>query len=120
MDYVNFYEGPLGQGPEIDDRVYMERFSQPDTAAIFYELNLLHMERTAAIDFTINAKYYFPDGSKMGEFAWESRAEADWTSSWHSAGYGWEETGNWQVGRHKIEIYINDELVYTGWFEIYQ
>ena len=120
VEEVLFFEAPLGESPEKEDREYVDSFYQPEARSIYYELNLLHPLRTEGIEFTVNAMYYFPNGEKMGEYAWESHAEADWDSSWHSAGYGWEEAGNWELGSHKIEIYIDDELVYTGWFEVYR
>ena len=104
----------------VDDRVYADRFYNPETRSIYYELNLIHPERQELVEFVIRAIYYYPDGSVMGDFTKDSSAEVDWDTSWHATGWGWEEPGKWDLGSYYVEIHVNDQFAADGWFEVYE
>ena len=120
VDELLFFESGSEEMDSVDDRVYSDLFHNPETRSIYYELNLLHPERQEPISFVIRAIYYYPDGSVMGDFTKDSNAEADWETSWHATGWGWEDPGNWDPGSYYVELHIDDQFVADGWFEIYE
>jgi len=118
VDELLFFESSRDAMDAKDDRQYSTVFSNASTRSIYYELNLIHPDRSEQVDFLIRAIYYYPDGSVMGDFSKDSYAESDWSTSWHAHGWGYENPGNWKIGDYYVEIYLNEELVATSWFTV--
>jgi serine/threonine protein kinase len=117
IESLRFFEGPQQQPPH-EGRVYSQRFAQSKARYIYYELNLEYAEHSQAVDFVLDVIYRSPDGSVFAELTGNHRIEADWTSSWHSKGWGWSDPGKWPIGTYRVEMYVAGELVATGSFEI--
>ena len=118
IENLRFFEAPQQQPPR-EERVYSQRFAQSEARYIYYEINLAYPEHSQAVDFALDVVYRNPDGSAFAEFTGNHRIEADWTSSWHSKGWGWDDPGKWPVGTYGVELYVEGELIATGSFEIY-
>lgn len=98
-------------------RVYGSAFPKGETRSIYYELNLLHIPPGRRIDFDIEARW---TNSETGPFSSKlsSHILAGWEYSWHAAGVGWAEPGNWPVGDCAVSLFIGDEYVVSGTFRI--
>lgn len=118
LDELLFFESSREEMDAKDDRQYSSLFSNSSTRSIYYELNLIHPDRSEMIEFVIRAIFYYPDGSVMGDFSKDSYAEMDWSTSWHAHGWGYQDPGNWKIGDYYIEVFVNEELVASSWFTI--
>jgi serine/threonine protein kinase len=115
---LRFFEGGYDMPPR-DARQYGTRFAQAEARYIDYELNLEFPAPGRPVDFEVMAVYYGPDGTELDRFSAEYRLEADWTTSWHAKGWGWDDPGKWSTGAHRVELYVDDALIASGTFEIY-
>ena len=66
----------------------------------------------------IDTVFFRNDGGTFAQQSTEVAVNANWTSLWHSAGSGWNDPGQWAVGRYRVELSIENELAATAWFEI--
>jgi serine/threonine protein kinase len=115
---MRFFEGGYDIPPR-DERQYTTRFAQSDTRYINYELNLEFPEPGHQVEFQVEAVYYRPDGTELTTLSADYHLEADWTTSWHAKGWGWDEPGNWPVGTYDVELYVDGYLIAFGVFEVY-
>jgi hypothetical protein len=118
IENLRFFAGPQQQPPR-EERVYGQRFAQSETRYLYYEINLEYGKHEQAVEFALDVIYYNPDGSVRAEFTGNHRLEADWTSSWHTKGWGWDDPGKWPIGVYGVEMYVEGELVASDSFEIY-
>jgi hypothetical protein len=115
---LRFFEGGYDIPPR-DEREYTTRFSQAETRYIDYELNLEFPEPGRRVEFVVETVYYRPDGTELAWLTADCYLEADWTSSWHAKGWGWDEPGNWPLGTYYVELYVDGNLVAGGEFEVF-
>jgi serine/threonine protein kinase len=114
-----FFEGGV-ERPAYEDRQYSNSFARSEARYIYYELHLEYPEHGEVVDFDIEVYYYKSDGSILGQFTANHQVEADWTSSYHTWGWGWPDPGNWPVDLYLVELYIDGELIASGTFDIYE
>jgi hypothetical protein len=100
-------------------RIYQSRFAQATTRSVYTEIYLEHPQPGRRIDFIITLVYIRENGTTFRIEEYQSRIEADWTSSNHWAGVGNYGPGDWSAGTHKVDVHIKGEKVATGSFEIY-
>jgi predicted Ser/Thr protein kinase len=116
---LRFFEGPYNL-PARDERTYATRFARSEARYINYELNLKFPAPGERKDFQVEAVYYQPDGSELARFAADYHVEADWTTSWHAKGWGWDDPGKWPTGMYQAELYVDGQVIATGSFEVYE
>jgi len=114
-----FYEGSQGNLPTKNTRVYGDRFPISSTRTVYWELNLTHPTTDERINFSIRSVLIDSDGTVLDDVKIDTYRDTDWTYSWHTSGWGWDEPGLWQDGEYKVELYIDEQLVASGFFEIY-
>jgi tRNA A-37 threonylcarbamoyl transferase component Bud32 len=114
---LRFFEGPYTL-PDRDERNYTTRFARSEARYINYELNLKFPAPGERRDFQVEAVYYQPDGSELARFTADYHLEADWTTSWHAKGWGWDDPGKWPTGQYWVELYVDGQLIGTGTFEV--
>ena len=84
-----------------------------------WELNLRYPPRSARTTFSIREVWIKPDGSVDHESNNVSGyADAGWTNSYHSAGWGNTNGGHWQRGSYRVDLFVDNRKVVTGQFEI--
>jgi serine/threonine protein kinase len=115
---LRFFEGGYDM-PSHDERQYSSRFAASEARYIDYELNLEFPEPGRRVDFQVEAVYYNPDGTELTRFSADYHLEADWTTSWHAKGWGWDDPGKWSVGTYRVELYVDGQLAVSSSFEIY-
>ena len=114
---VLFFESGVGV-PPVEEREYAVRLPKSTSRYINYELNLEYPAPEQRIDFVIQAVWYDPDGEIFGEDSMDGYIESDWTSSTHAWGRGWEEPGEWDVGKYVVDLYVGGASLASGSFEI--
>ncbi len=114
---VKFFEGG-SDSPHYGERDYAVQFAKSRSRYIYCEVNLEYEEPGEHIDFVINMDWYDPHGKVFAEQAMDAYVEADWTSSVHASGRGWEKPGKWEVGAYRVESYISGQMVASGTFTI--
>jgi len=79
--------------------------------------NLLHRNRSHKP--LVRGRYFYPDGSFMGEAKVSVEIPPDWQDTNLWAGWGWDKPGNWSLGTYRVEILFGNTKVGEGRFTIY-
>jgi len=114
---IRFYESGAKDLPP-DERIFSARFPKKTTRRINFQLSLSHAAQIKRANFHMYVVYFGPQG-KLGAFESDSYIEPGWTTSVHTGGFGWDQPGNWPKGKCLVEIYIGNQQVTSGVFEIY-
>jgi hypothetical protein len=119
---LRFFESGNENLP-LEQRVYAERFAKETTRYINWELNLEYPALGRGGDFQITAVYYFSNSANEWEefhrHTIDAYVEGDWTSSYYSWGYGFDNPGNWTIGTYRVGLYVEGKEVAGEQFEIY-
>jgi hypothetical protein len=114
-----FYEGGYNILPK-NQRKYAEIFNKSETRYIYWELNLEHPEPGKKANFIITYIYYKPDGTEFCRSKKLSYINKNWSSSWKTQGWGNKTPGAaYSKGIYSVKLYIADEEIASGKFEIY-
>jgi hypothetical protein len=109
-------------GP-ADQKIYKQRFPQAFTQAIMAEIALQHPKPGRRIDFVIQALLFSEGGRKINTLRINSYIAADSESSIHTfdvaEGMFYVGPGHWSVGSYRLDVYINDQKVTSGIFEVF-
>ena len=103
---------------QSDARVYTNIFSVLTTRYVSWQLDLTHPPQPERIDFEIEYVYYRPDGTVMRRKTTASYVDKGWTESSRSRGRGWRTPQQWPTGLYKVELFMEEQLVASGEFEI--
>ena len=68
--------------------------------------------------FELRAEYFHPDGSLMGEPKRLLTMQPNISNSSFWIGWGWREAGNWQPGKYRVKVYINNQFVTESSFQV--
>jgi hypothetical protein len=112
-----FFEGGT-EPPDYGERSYDTRFSRARSRYIYYEINFEYPEPGERVDFAIDSRWYDAAGDLFNEQSMDAWFEADWTSSAHAAGYGWDKPGKWTAGEYRVELLVSGQPIISGTFEI--
>jgi len=115
---VQFYEGGHDKTPVKSDRVYRDSFDQQSTRTIYWELNLKYPKPSQRIDFKVDAYWYKADGTQMTHQTKDAYVLPEWSSSWHTFGWGSAEPGTWAPGTYRVDLYVQNTRVASGSFQI--
>jgi hypothetical protein len=107
---VNFYEY---ENPDI----FSFEFSARKATYIGYYFKL-DSRKIGKKSVDVKAKYFYGDGEIMGEFAKTFKAESDSAEIECSWGYGWEKAGNWEKGKYKVDLYIDNKFFKESYFTV--
>ena len=103
---------------QSDARVYTNIFSRLTTRYVYWQLDFAYPPQPERIDFEIEAVYYRPDGTVMRSNTTSHYVDKGWTGSGSSRGRGWRAPQQWPTGLYKVELFIEEQLVASGEFEI--
>jgi hypothetical protein len=119
VESLRFFESGYGEVSR-EQRSYASRFAQSESRYINWELNLAHGTRGGAdYHFVINANWYKADGTILATQTVQSYIKPNWSKSFHNLGWGYGDAGKWAVGSYRVDLYIQDNKVASGTFEIY-
>jgi hypothetical protein len=119
FESVKFYESGATDVPE-SERQYKSDFPISKTRYVYflvYAKNLLYRSRSQKP--LVRGKYYYPDGSFMGEAKINVEIPSNWGEADLWSGWGWDEPGNWSLGTYQVEILFGNTKVGEGKFTIY-
>ena len=115
---LKFFESGY-TAPETANRVYSTRFSKSATRYVFYQVRLENkLWKIRDNPIKVHAKYYYPDGSIMGEPVLEYTIPSDWEIAELHHGWGWREAGEWSQGKYRVELFIDGNQVAMDYFTI--
>lgn len=114
---VFFSSGPSDITP-LKTPTYKNRFEHAATTRVHPEIHLDYPPPGKKVYFTITV-HIRENGKTFRIVDYESRIEADWSSSYHSIGVGVFGPGTWHVGTYEADVHINGEKVATGFFEVF-
>jgi hypothetical protein len=115
---VTFFESGAID-PPASQRQFKTDFSRTATRYInFFILakNLLYRNRGHKP--LVRGRYFYPDGSFMGEATVNVEVSPDWQDTNLWAGWGWDNPGNWSMGTYRVDILFGDTKVGEGRFTI--
>ena len=117
VDLRFFTGGP--HKPAASARIFGSRFPSSTTQYVYYQVDLRHPWRYASIPYTISARYYHADGSRLIELTdeFETRPEEPLFS--RARGCGREEAGNWTPGTYRVEVEIGYRKTRSAEFTIF-
>jgi len=118
VDTLRFFNSGKGR-IEVDKRKYTKYFSASETQYINWQLNLMRSPPGKRIDFKIIAKYFKSDGKEITEHYIDAYYGANWSSSYHSSGWGSMSTTYWKIGKYYAQLYVNDQLIAQEPFFVY-
>ncbi|MHC0037544.1 hypothetical protein [Pseudoneobacillus sp. C159] len=115
---LRFFSGEYDHEPDPEERSYLTEFSHHQTSYIYWEVELAYpkLEKSRWVKFQY--MFYGPDGNAIDSNYYPIKLEEGSDFSIHSMGLGFDSPGDWQLGKHRIEIYLNGSLVGDGKFEI--
>jgi len=116
---LQFFEGPHEKTLDKSDRVYRFSFARSSARSIYWELDLSYPNPSQQINFKVDAYWYKPDGSEMGRQTLDGYVKPEWSTSWHTLGWGWSGAGNWTPGTYRVDLYVANSRVASGTFQIY-
>jgi hypothetical protein len=114
---VKFFEGGP-ESPPYGERNYAVQFPRFGTRYVYCEISLEYAESGEHMDFVIDMDWYDPGGTQFAEQAMLAYAEADWTSSVHAAGRGWEKPGKWDPGAYRVDLTVSGQMLASSSFTI--
>jgi len=104
----NFFK-TYDKEPEEKGAIAMELFPQETTTYVYAELevkNLLHDVRDH--EYKLTYKFYLENGKRLGETSTTFLVQKDWENAWYWESWGWESPGKWPLGKHRVEVWIDD------------
>jgi hypothetical protein len=115
---LRFFSGEYDHEPAPEDRIYRTEFPRHQTHYIYWEVDLSYpkLEKSRWVKFQY--VFYGPDGNLIDSNYYPIQFETGSDSSNHSMGLGFDSPGDWEIGEHRIEIYLNGWLVGEETFEI--
>jgi hypothetical protein len=97
---IRFFESG-GVIPDPKQRVFTTRFDALTTRFIFFELELAYAAARKRTPFQVECVFEGPDG-KLRERTLSGTVEPGWTGSYHAAGVGSPERGQWAEGVYQV------------------
>lgn len=95
--------------PEAKGTLPKDVFSKSSLTFVYAELemkNLLHQVRDQKVQLTF--KFYLQGGELLGELSTTFLIEKEWAYAFYYDSRGWDDPGNWPVGTHYVEVWINN------------
>ena len=117
LTHFKFYQS-LGERMPIESRRYGTRFDARFARWIKLEFGLSYPPPPAAVAFTIECAFTFPDGSAH-PVTLSRRVQAGWTLSVLSAGLGADRPGSWPNGTYRVSCRNQGQEFGSGSFEVF-
>jgi hypothetical protein len=70
--------------------------------------------------YRFNYRFYDSTGKLMGSYDTDFTVKKDWEYFYFYASWGFPEAGQWDVGNHKVEVYLGDTKIAETTFMITQ
>ena len=113
---IRFFEG-AGVVPDPKQRVVTTRFDALTTRFIFFELELAYGAAAKQTAFQVACRFEGPNDLVL-EKTISGKVEAGWTGSYHVAGVGSAERGQWKEGRYKVNCTEEGKQIVAAELEI--
>ncbi len=114
---LRFFERGWDYRPP-DAKVFTTTFNRSTTRYVSWQLDLAHPSKSERTGYAIKAVLYRPNGSVFGRRTLEKAIPSYWRSSATSSLWGWRAPGQWPPGRYRVELFIEEQRVATGAFEV--
>ena len=117
LTHFKFYQS-LGERMPIESRRYGTRFDARFARWIKLEFGLSYPALAAAVSFTVECAFRFPDGTSH-PLTLSRRAQAGWTISVLSTGLGADRPGSWPNGSYQVSCRNEGKEFASGGFEVF-
>jgi hypothetical protein len=115
---LKFFESAFNP-PALGSRVYSTQFNHRTARYISWELNISCPPPSSRIDFTINATYYYPNGTVFNSQDVASFVNPGWPGLVFNSGRGWQRPGFWKRGTYRVDLAVNGNRIASGYFTIF-
>jgi hypothetical protein len=114
FDKMGFFEASAESTEKAPDDWSDERlkntFRKSDARYIFTLVSLKNrLWQKQEQDISINVRYYHADGRLFDVAVINYTIPAEWEHAELWNGAGWPEPGNWETGRYRVELWVNDK-----------
>jgi len=97
---------------ERDNRRYTDSFFKDSTRSIFLEAVFKNFYYNKSIHtHKLNYIWHNPDGSIRGKTDYTLEVKSEWDVFWYTAGWGWDDPGNWPLGEYAVEVFVDDQKI---------
>ncbi|RDU37336.1 hypothetical protein DRW41_05670 [Neobacillus piezotolerans] len=118
VDSFLLFESDLEELPKPIERLYLSKFMQVQTRAIYCEVYVSYPKLRKDTHAIIDQIYYDPDGNEFGRNQLEFIAEKETTCLTFEMGLGYDTGGRWLCGLYRIELFLNGSYLGEKEFEI--
>jgi len=106
-----------------EERFYKQSFSKK-AKCIYWEMGLEYPKPNQIIYYQIHTVYHRPNGTELFRTTYDYYTLEHWTSNWFTGGIFMKSTsffsyGEWQIGTHRVDFYVDGVKVASETFEIY-
>ena len=113
---LRMFEGPKDT-PALNTRKYDNKFQNNVTRRIYIEVGMDYPKLTGPATVPIECRYEFPDGRSFVVNVTASLQQG-WTGSYHAASLGWDDAGNWVVGKYTTSCRFEGREIAKGGFKV--
>lgn len=117
FEAIRLFEGSYATSDRTE-RVYRTQFDQATTRYLFVELKLANLYREQNHHFKVRAEFFYPNGQPMNTSDKSFTMYPDYPVGYFWLGAGWDNPGKWQLGVHRVRVYVNDLFVAENSFQI--
>lgn len=109
--YLEFsYFQTFAQAPTHDGEAVapVDEFPQSSTTLVFSEIELKNLlYGIEDRQYTLNFKYYLENGRLVDDYKTQATILSTWDYAWYYASWGWNQPGQWPLGTHRVELWID-------------
>ena len=113
---IRFFESG-GVIPAPKQRVLTTKFDALTTRFIYFELELAYAPAPKRTAFVVECRFEGPDGA-VRERSIAATVEPGWTGSYHAAGVGSAERGQWAEGSYHVSCREEGQLIVATTVEV--
>lgn len=115
---LRFFEDNI-RGNANSIKTYDKRFAAESSKFIWWELYMT-CEPGRKTDFQLKAEFYDPNNELLySDLVDGLFIENGWNESQHAAGLGYPVSGRWKPGIYTVKLYLEDDQIAVGRFQIY-
>ncbi len=119
LEYVKFFGSGIDELDQ-ENRIYNKKFPVSITKYVNWEIGIKYEPVSAAKSVIVKQVFYNPDGTVLGTSVSKKDEFMIYPEgvSFFCWGYGSENLGTWELGKYKVEVWIDNYKIFTDTFEI--
>jgi len=117
LQSIKIFSSSKNNVPSHGNRYYATSFVSSQTQYINFEVNIAHNKPDTRVDFIFYFTIY-KDNQKFAESSFSSYVLPEWSSSYHSGGWGDTKPNYWKKGNYRVDFRANNRSIGSQYFTI--